>query len=359
MKNRDRIIATLTGRAADRAPFGVGLGFWGWGETLPRWRAESGIADLDTAAYFGYDRGFAVAPLQYGPLPHFAEKVIREDGEFVVSTDWRGITVRNRRDYASMPEFLDHPIKTPDDWRRYKAERIQPRLAERLAGLDKFIAEMAAVDAPVQFGTFPWGAFGTARDLLGAEQLLVAFYDEPAMVHDIIETHVDLWVAMMELVQQRIGIDHIHIWEDMSGRQGSLISMAMVEEFMMPGYDRIAACARRRGVPVISVDSDGRVDELVACMTRHGINAFLPFEVQAGNDIEQFRRDFPRLGIIGGLDKNALSLSRKEINRELDKAERMLAAGGYIPGCDHLIPPNVSWDNWKYFNVQLKKLIGA
>jgi len=37
----------------------------------------------------------------------------------------------------------------------------------------------------------------------------------------------------------------------------------------------------------------------------------------------------------------------------------MLALGGYIPGCDHLIPPNVSWSNWRYFVENLRKIIGA
>ncbi len=47
------------------------------------------------------------------------------------------------------------------------------------------------------------------------------------------------------------------------------------------------------------------------------------------------------------------------MQRELDKAERMLALGGYIPGFDHLIPPNVSWGKWTYFMDSLKTLIGV
>ena len=49
-------------------------------------------------------------------------------------------------------------------------------------------AEAAAAGAPVQLGSYPWGMFGTARDVLGVEYLLVAFYDEPDMVRDIMQT---------------------------------------------------------------------------------------------------------------------------------------------------------------------------
>lgn len=359
MTNRERIINTLLFRQTDRVPFGVGLGFAPWGETLERWKKESGIADLDLAKYFGYDAGFLCVPAEMGPLPHFEYTVLEENADFVTAIDWRGITMRNRRDGHSMPEFIGHPIKTEDGWKRYKAERLQPRLDERLPQLDKFLQDVRTIDAPIEAGYFPWGVFGTARDLLGAEEILIGFYTMPDLIRDIMQTCVDLWLAIYERIAQRVQIDHIHIWEDMAGKQGSLISMQMAEEFMMPHYDRLAAFARRHNVPVMSVDSDGLVDELVPIMMKHGVNAYLPFEVQAGNDVEVYRARYPKLGIIGGVDKNAIARSKKEINAELARVERMLPKGGFIPGCDHLIPPNVPWDNWVYYNENLKKIIGA
>ena len=359
MTNRERIVDTLLCKPTDRAPFGISIGFGPWGETYERWRKESGIADLDLARYFGCDRDFIIIPAEMGPLPHFEQKVLSEDAHFVVSIDYRGITMRNRRDSHSIPEFIRHPLATADDWLRYKEERLLPRIEERLSKLDEFAGWAPAADAPLQVGYFPWGVFGTARDLLGAEELLIGFYTMPDVIRDIMETHTTLWLALYERIAARLRIDHIHIWEDMSGRQGSLISMKMVEEFMMPQYDRIAAFARHRNIPLMSVDSDGYVGELVPTMMRHGINAFLPFEVQAGNSVEEYRRLYPKLGIIGGLDKNAIAGSRQQINGELARAEQMLALGGYIPGCDHLIPPNVSWSNWRYFVENLRKIIGA
>ncbi len=132
----------------------------------------------------------------------------------------------------------------------------------------------------------------------------------------------------------------------------------MIEDFMMPQYDRIAEFCRRHNVSIFSVDSDGLVDQLVPAMMAHGINAFMPFEAQAGSDIEEFRRLYPGLGIIGGLDKNALALDKAAINKQLDRAQRMLAGGGYILGFDHMIPPNVSWENFKYTVNELKRMIG-
>jgi len=138
-----------------------------------------------------------------------------------------------------------------------------------------------------------------------------------------------------------------------------MISMEMVEEFMMPQYDRIAEFCRRGNVAGFSVDSDGSVEKLVPMMMRHGVNAYTPFEVQAGSDVEEYRRLYPELGIYGGLDKNALSLDKAAINKELGRCERMLAVGGYIPGFDHLIPPNVPWENFEYAVKELRRMIGV
>lgn len=359
MTNRERILNTFLGKPTDRAPFGIGLGFITWNETYERWQAESGLRDLDLGTYHGFDNGFAVAPVEYGPWPHFDAKVIKDEGDTVVAFDWRGITTRTMKTGESMPEFLDYPVKTEEDWTRYKEERLLPDFEGRLAGLTE-LESIKYKDVPVQVGAFPWGHFGTARDLLGAEELLVGFYTMPEVIHDMMESYTTLWLKLYERIQEQVQIDHIHIWEDMSGRQGSLISMEMVEEFMMPQYDRIAAFAKANHVPLISVDSDGMVDELLGVMTRHGVNVFLPFEVQAGNDIRTYRKRYPELGIWGGLDKNALADGQplSALHAELDKASEMLAAGRYIPCLDHLVPPNVSWKTWCYFIEHLKRLSG-
>jgi hypothetical protein len=89
----------------------------------------------------------------------------------------------------------------------------------------------------------------------------------------------------------------------------------------------------------------------------HGVNAFMPFEVQAGNDVLRYRDEYPGLGIMGGLDKSALSKSKKDIHRELDRAQRMFARGGWIAGFDHLIPPDVPWGRYRYALTELRGMV--
>lgn len=353
----ERIVRCFLGEEIDRLPFAMGIGWAPWGETLERWKIECDDPQLDITSYFSFEKSFHQPSLYSGIFPEFNFQVLEESERFIISRDTRGIVMRNRRDGGSMPEFLDYPVKTPADWEKLKQERLDPTFTGRVnIDWEAFHTRLKETGEAVQVGSFPFGVFGTPRDFMGAEELLVAFYSEPEMVRDMMNHLTTLWLAIWEEVAAHVQIDHIHIWEDMSGRQGSLISPAMVESFMMPCYDRIVDFARAHQVRLVSVDTDGDCNELVPLMMNHGINLFLPFEVQAGNDIRQYRDKYPTLGITGGLDKRALAASKADIDEQLDLAEEMVQRGRYVPAFDHLIPPDVSWENYAYAAHNIKDL---
>jgi uroporphyrinogen decarboxylase len=351
----ERVVRCLVGEEIDRVPFGVGLGWHPWGSALPNWRRATGIADLEPSKYFGYDPSFALPEMQYGFFPVFPSEILEDTTEYRIFRNERGIVAKQQKDDGSMPDWIEHPIKSPADWDRLR-DRLRFVDARITEDWDKFRARLKETGEAVQVGTFPWGIFGTVRDFLGNEQVLYAFYDYPDMIRDMMNTLTTLWIALYERVAAQVQIDHIHIWEDMSGRQGSLISPAMVEEFMMPCYDRIVAFARAHGVRVVSVDTDGDCSQLVPIFVKHGINMMFPFEVQAGNDIRTYRQQYPTLGIMFGLDKRCLASSLADVDRELDKARWMVKRGRYIPGFDHLIPPDAKWENFQYAANQLKEI---
>jgi hypothetical protein len=45
------------------------------------------------------------------------------------------------------------------------------------------------------------------------------------------------------------------------------------------------------------------------------------------------------------------TMGKKEIHKELDKAERMPANGG------HLVPPDVTWANFRYAVEHLRQMV--
>jgi len=353
----ERLVRCFTGGDIDRVPFGVGLGWSPWGETSEKWRKETKSPGLDIARELGYDASFAVPKTESGMFPRFEQEIIEESGDIVVLKDDRGITMRCMKDGSSMPEFLSYPVETPDDWDKLKTEKFNLSSAGRiLEDWDEFRGKIKETGEAVQVGQFPYGVFGAARDLIGVENLLTGFYDYPEMIRDIMNHLTDLWIGLWDRISEQVQIDHIHIWEDMSGKQGSLISPSMIEEFMMPCYDRIAEFAKAKGVRMISVDSDGDCCELVPLMIRHGVNVFFPFEVQAGNDVREYRKKYKELGIWGGLDKRALAGSLSHVDVEVERAAQMISMGSYVPMFDHLIPPDAEWENFKYAAEEIKSI---
>jgi len=82
--------------------------------------------------------------------------------------------------------------------------------------------------------------------------------------------------------------------------------------------------------------------------------------VAAGNDIVAYRRQYgTQMAYIGGLDKRALALGGQEMRTEVMRVVLpLLEEGGFIPGCDHGVPPDISWPNFMEYTRLLAQLTG-
>ena len=117
--------------------------------------------------------------------------------------------------------------------------------------------------------------------------------------------------------------------------------------------------ARRVGVPIYAVDSDGYVGELIPLWIESGFQMNDPLEVAAGNDLSAYRKQFGRrMAYAGGVDKRAMAKGGEAIRNEIRRIEPVIAAGGYLPSCDHGIPPDVSWPNMVEYGRLLAKATG-
>ena len=71
-----------------------------------------------------------------------------------------------------------------------------------------------------------------------------------------------------------------------------------------------------------------------------------------------WRSKFPTLAFLGGIDKRALAIGPSAIDRELERVWPAVEKGRYIPDLDHLVPDDVSWENYCYYTEKLKRLVG-
>jgi uroporphyrinogen decarboxylase len=260
-----------------------------------------------------------------------------------------------------MPMWLDFPVKSKLDWEKIKEERFNLNSINKRFHIDpdNLIKETKNCNMPVGVLDAPIGFFGTLRYLMGELNLFLMYHDEPLLIKDMCEHFCNLWIAVSEELTSKIDFDLACFWEDMSGKQGSLISPNTFKEFMQPYYNRLINFLKSRGVKLFLVDTDGDVSGLIPLFIESGINIMYPFEQQAGNDLIKIRKDYPRFGILGGFDKNTLFKGKDNIDKELEKMSYLISKGGYIPFCDHLVPPNCSWDSFKYYRNNLNNIIDS
>ena len=132
----------------------------------------------------------------------------------------------------------------------------------------------------------------------------------------------------------------------------------MARTFMLPRYRRVVEHLRARGVTNFALDSDGDISELIPVWLDAGINILYPFEVQCGMDVNRIRLEYGRdLRLWFGVDKRALSHGPEAIDRELARVAPLVREGGYVPGTDHSLPPDVSFANYCYYMERLRAIL--
>jgi uroporphyrinogen decarboxylase len=110
-------------------------------------------------------------------------------------------------------------------------------------------------------------------------------------------------------------------------------------------------------VNIILVDTDGNCARLIPLFLEAGVTGLYPMEVSAGMDVVAARKNYPQLQMMGGIPKSDITLGPKRIDEFLEDVTFLLQSGGYIPFGDHLIPPEVPWQEFKYYRNKLNQLI--
>ncbi len=184
------------------------------------------------------------------------------------------------------------------------------------------------------------------------------FHDDPAFVEEMMDAVADFIIAVMGRILDHTDVDSFGFWEDMAYKAGPLVSPATFRRLAVPRYRRVTDFLRSRGVPFISLDSDGDISSLIPVWLDGGIDTLYPFEVQCGMDVVKVRRQYGRgLRMWGGIDKRALAQGREAIDAELRRVAPLIRDGGYIPGLDHGVPPDISFENYCYYAEQLRRLL--
>ena len=301
-------------------------------------------------------------------IPTFEEKVLEHrDGHYIVQ-DWMGaITeISDQYDYTYLRYAKDFvtrkwhrfPVQTRADWEEMKW-RYDPRDPARFPH-DFSERCQAWRDREYPLQLMFRGPFWQMREWCGFENLCLLLVDDPEFVAEMAAFWTDYVMGVLEPLLAQVELDYVEIGEDMAYKAHSMISPAMTRRFLKPSYDAWVPAIKASGCPIVCIDSDGYIAELIPIWIEAGINCTRPVEVAAHNDIVAYRREYgTKLAFMQGIDKRAIAAGGEEMRREvLRVVPPLLEEGGIIAGNDHGVPPDISWPNYVEFVRLLAELTG-
>ena len=324
------------------------------------WPTQGFPIDNDVKDDLGMDRGQILVNVNLLFEPMFELEVLQEDEEYLTYVDIDGVKKMFLKETGVIPPGIEWVIKDQSGWEKLKSERLRlDNIGDRFpSNWNELLKIYRNRDFPLVMGGYPHGYFGTLAQLMGYEHLFYNYFDAPDLIHDIQRTFTELWIAVYEEVLAQTDVDMAVIWEDISAGSGSMVSPAMMREFMVPYYQRLTSFLKEHGVQIIFVDTDGDCFNLIPLFIEAGVTGMYPIEVSCGMDLEKVRRTFPRLQLMGGIAKSEIRHGKGRIDEILQPVRNTLRYGGYVPFGDHLIPPEVGWEEFQYYRTRLNDMIG-
>ena len=334
---------------------------------LDAWKTQGLPEDVNLQEFFGYDEPGSHNLWQLGwttPMyyPTFEVKIIETRGECEIEQDRAGRHVlffKGRRN-GFMPEYVNHPLKDRRSWEETLKWRLDPSLPERIANINAAIpGAVAEARKGKMIVQDVIGGYMYLRSMIGPEELLYMFYDDPELIHDCMKTWLELADSVTARHQQQVTIDELYLGEDICYNHGALISPEMVREFLIPYYQQLISNIKSRQLDknrhlYIHLDTDGFSDPVIPLYQEIGMDVLSPFEVASNCDVVRTGKEYPELVISGGIDKRILAQDKKAIDRHLDYImPTMYQRGGYIPTCDHGVPEEVSLENYQYYRRRI------
>ena len=297
--------------------------------------------------------------MEIGIFPAFEEKTIREDEHSRLWRDENGIIMLDAGKHLATPGFRtrsyhSHPVSNMEEWERMK-ERFDPSTPGRYPeGWSDYAASLKDRDTPILLDLE--GLFWKVRDWVGFEVMCVMFYDQPELIHEMMEHNTVFLMDVLDRALTEAQVDGIRINEDMAYKHAAMISPQMIREFMIPRYHRIVEFLKTKNIPVLMVDSDGYIGELLPVWEEVGFNATYPIEIAAANDPLEYREKHPGIAFMGGIDKRQIRSKQETYDEIMSKVPQLVERGGYLPAVDHAVPPDIPLRSYIYMGELIKAI---
>ncbi|CDX04463.1 Uroporphyrinogen-III decarboxylase [Desulfitobacterium sp. LBE] len=190
-------------------------------------------------------------------------------------------------------------IKDIAQWKKYVQIPPIPTSDEAWAA---GIARANSVDRNEFFVAGPAlpGIFEMTHHLMGVENALMALYEEPEAMHDLIDVLTQRELGWAEVMIEKINPDAVFHHDDWGSQKNSFISPDMFREFFLPVYKKIYGFYKANGVQLVVHHSDSYAANLVPMMIEMGIDIWQGM-MNTNNIPELIRQYGGQITFMGGL----------------------------------------------------------
>ncbi len=192
-----------------------------------------------------------------------------------------------------------------------------------------------SVDRREQFVTvfFASGTFEMTHMLMGMENAMMALYEEPETMHDLINYLTDYEIEYAKQVIKYLKPDALFHHDDWGSQRSSFMSPDMFEEFFLEPYKRAYGFWKDNGVELIVHHSDSYAANLVPYMIDMGIDIWQGV-MTTNNTPELIKKFGGQISFMGELDSGPLDhpdWTREAISEQVQKACESCGKHYFIP----------------------------
>jgi uroporphyrinogen decarboxylase len=318
MTARERVLSVLRGGPPDRLPVM---------ETIIDWKVQRA---LGYGSYFDLVDDLDLDALSASQQLYHPDNVCWLDREARTFRDPWGAVWRLTDEVWPAP--LQGPIRSPEDLEHFQAPdpRRDPLLDRIREAVDRSAGKRAVI-------IVARAAFVSCWNLVGMENLLVAFHTDPPFVDRLTRMVVEYNKELHRLAIEA-GVDVIVLGDDYAHKSATLMSPAHFRRFLLPALREVVANIHACGGLCIK-HSDGNIwsvlDDIVDC----GVEGVGPLEPGADMDLAEIKRRYPRLCVMGNVDVDLLcrgsveqvrSSTRTLITRVSPGGRHILSSGNSI-----------------------------
>jgi uroporphyrinogen decarboxylase len=369
MTSRERILAALNHREADRVPFDVG-GTAQSGihkSTYKRLRqclelketeiqvrnmvTQEAQLDEDFLDRLEADSRFV------GRLPKPGGLEVRDEGAYLAFTDEWGIGWHMPKENGFFYDMYVHPFNVDDVKAKLQVGYcwLDPTADWRFVQLRERLSQPRQKNKAVVMGSLCAGQTEIYAWLRGFERFYLDLGGEPETAEFFLDKITDLKMAYWDRVLSEAGdlVDVVNESDDVAGQETLLMSPATYRRVIKPRHQRLFGFIKKKAPHVkLFLHSCGAVRPLIGDLIEMGVDILNPVQINAkGMNLFELKKEFGRDICFwgGGVDTQRV-LSWGTVEEVKDNTRRNIEAlapgGGFVFTPVHIVQANVPVENY-------------